>query len=566
MRKKIVCRSLCLLLCLLLCACSGAESASAHGRTPFTQMTLSGVGQEGIPRQLEALEAYISSGGEKELAFQRYEALLKAYETLKEEETLLYIRRCRNMEDAAAAAAYGAMADDSSRAGALLTELEQQLMERWPEAFDPAYIQKVQSTDRLWSRKTQFLLEKEHRLCEAYEKLRTELTVEYQGRSWSYRQLREAENITFREFFAVLELYESAFYSRAGEIYLQLLALRKEQAKLLGFPSYAHWAYTRYKREYSPEQALELNQAVKECFGPLYKTYRRQLDEEMEHLGSGVFDRDTALKEIRQALDKTGVSQAGEAWDYMLTYELLDDAPSPHKLQGSFTAYLQGYECPYLFTQWESRAASISTLLHEFGHFLAYYVNPQATYYEGGGLDLAEVDSQGMELLLFDQYEALFGSYAEPARSRALLDGLYAVLAGFMEDEFQQRALEMEAPTVEKLNNLYLRLAGEYGLIEVFRYSGREWMDVSHTFSFPFYYVSYGVSMLGALSLWQKEQRRPGSGWRAYEKLLHRRGTWDFSYVMGRCGTGDILSPKGIETVAAGVEAYLKACVFRQAA
>ena len=135
-----------------------------------------------------------------------------------------------------------------------------------------------------------------------------------------------------------------------------------------------------------------------------------------------------------------------------------------------------------------------------------------------------------------------------------------------MEDEFQQRALEMEAPTVEKLNNLYLRLAGEYGLIEVFRYNGREWMDVSHTFSFPFYYVSYGVSMLGALSLWQKEQRRPGSGWRAYEKLLHRRGTWDFSYVMGRCGTGDILSPKGIETVAAGVEAYLKACVFRQAA
>lgn len=69
MRKKIVCRSLCLLLCLLLCACSGAESASAHGRTPFTQMTLSGVGQEGIPRQLEALEAYISSGGEKNWPF-----------------------------------------------------------------------------------------------------------------------------------------------------------------------------------------------------------------------------------------------------------------------------------------------------------------------------------------------------------------------------------------------------------------------------------------------------------------------------------------------------------------
>ena len=70
-----------------------------------------------------------------------------------------------------------------------------------------------------------------------------------------------------------------------------------------------------------------------------------------------------------------------------------------------------------------------------------------------------------------------------------------------------------------------------------------EWTQISHTCQFPFYYVSYGVSMLGAISLAQE-------GPRAYERVIARRAGTPFLTTIGR----DVLSEESVRSVAAWVE------------
>ena len=134
---------------------------------------------------------------------------------------------------------------------------------------------------------------------------------------------------------------------------------------------------------------------------------------------------------MEQAAERA-VPGAGEAWRYMIKLGLYDSQPSEHKLQGSFTTYLSIYRCPFLFTQWADDASSVFTVIHEFGHFLSYYTNPEGTYYAPEELDLAETDAQGFELLMLSQYDVLFGRYATAARLCWLMNALYAILSGFI--------------------------------------------------------------------------------------------------------------------------------------
>ena len=556
MKKYALKRLLCLLLCLLLSGCGETVPASIHGEASFSQMELSGESGAGLSAQIGALEQYVRQGGEEEIALNRYAALTESYNRLKGDEALLYVYRCRNMADENAAESYERLCEETSEAEYRLTDLELVLLDAYPEAFKEGYGEEVRRRDGLNGVHAQPLFQQERALCQEYEALRTGLKVEYGGRLWGYRELMEDDTLSFREFFAAVELYEKAFYAQAGEIYLKLLQVRKKLASVLGFASYEAYAYARFGREYGKEEVESWEQEVKSNLAPLYVKYRRALDGELEYLADGTFSEEAALENISAAL-KESLPVGAEAWGYMHRLGLYDSEASPQKLRGSFTTYLPAYHAPYLFTQWEGKADSLFTVLHEFGHFLSFYVNPEGVCY-GGSLDTAEADSQGLELLLFNQYGTLFGEYAAAAQISALLDGLYGVLVGFMEDEFQRKAFEMDAPTVEKLNGLYLSLTREYGLLEIFTYTGREWMDIGHTFSFPFYYISYGVSMLGALKLWRMEQGSRGRGWAAYKGLLARQGDWDFFETMRRCHLGNPLSKKEIERTAAAVDRALQ--------
>jgi oligoendopeptidase F len=176
----------------------------------------------------------------------------------------------------------------------------------------------------------------------------------------------------------------------------------------------------------------------------------------------------------------------------------------------------------------------------------------------GENLDLAEVDSQALVLLMFDQYENFYGKLADEARSAMLVDAMFSLISGCMEDEFQQDVYETPGMTLDQINALYKKLAVEYGLDEVYGYLGTEWVQIPHTFQMPFYYISYAVSMLPALELLKLAHSDKDAAQTAYFSIMMRPPYAKLGDVLSQNGLADVFSEDTIASIADILNAYLK--------
>ena len=518
--------------------------SARHGATAFRDMVLAYPDPEEVISALDkALDGIDSTEG-PQACIAVYEAQLEAYDRLVSAASLAYVRYCQDVTDEQRAEEYGKLNSSLYPIQHRLASLEKALMERYGYHEDrgAAYAEALDRIRRQDELTIGSLRDREDELCRRYERLDAEFRVTYRGREWSMDDLLSDESLTLQEFLEALEQYQAGKNEAAGKLFLELMSLRNQVAADGGYASYAANQYAAYGREYTPDQAFQAAQVVKQVFVPLYVRMREQCENDLRYLSGAAFREDEFIATMAQAVDRA-MPGAGEAWQYMLAYDLYDSRPSERKMQGSFTTYLAAYRCPFLFTQWKDDASSVFTVIHEFGHFLSYYMNPEGTYYGSENLDLAETDAQGFELLMLDEYDAIFGRYASAARLCFLTNAIYAILSGFMEDEFQQRAYQLKNPSVGALNRLYGEVAASYGFDKLFGYDGTEWTEIGHTFQFPFYYVSYGVSMLGAMSL-----LRGGS--RAYRRLIKRGPDTAFTEVVGK----HVLNEETIRALAALAE------------
>ncbi len=548
--------SLLLSIFLVTCGCSPAKRVARsylrvefsgdrrHGWTHFADMVSIYPDPDTVMDALDRALVDMDEYNDPKTLICVYEDQVEAYGKLVGATSLAYVRYCQNVTDAEKAEEYSRLNSSLYAIQIRLARLEKALMDRWGYHRERGE-EYAEALDRISDQDDAVLRSlrgREDELCRRYERLESEFQIKYQGRTWTMTELMQDEYMTLQSFLEALERYEIEKNRAAGEMYLELLSLRSQMARESGYVTYAESQYSNFGREYSPKQALAAAQIVKQVFVPLYIRLRERCENDLRYLCGASFSEDQFMAAMEQAAERA-VPGAGEAWRYMLALGLYDSQPSKQKLQGSFTTYLSTYRCPFLFTQWEDDASSVFTVIHEFGHFLSYYTNPEGTYYAPEELDLSETDAQGFELLMLSQYDVLFGRYATAARLCWLMNALYAILSGFMEDEFQQRAYGLKHPTVEELNRLYGDLSKEYGFDRLFGYEGREWTEIGHTFQFPFYYVSYGVSMLGAMALVR-------DGNRGYRRSLKRKAGASFTEVVGQ----DVLAAETICELAAWIE------------
>ena len=551
-------RVLCLLLpiSLLLYGCTPAARVGRsylradhgyhqrHGLITYDDMVLDYSDPAEVIKALDLALNTIDASADPDEYISIYEEQVQAYNDLVSAASLAYVRYCENVEDAVRAAEYAKLNSSLHAIHIRLARLEKKLMDRWGYHRERGtdYAESLDRFGRQNAETLRSLRAQEDELCRRYEQLNAGYRLSFRGKTWTMEELMADESLSLQAFLEALEQYRIGKNEAAGTLFLELISLRKQIARESGYVDYAQSQYGAFGRDYTPDEALAAAQIVKEVFVPLYVRLRGRCENDLRYLSGAVFPEDSFLTAMGQAADRA-LPGAGEAWRYMLVFGLYDSKPSAKKLQGSFTTYFSKYSCPFLFTQWENTASSVYTVIHEFGHFLSYYSNPEGTYYGQENLDLAETDAQGFELMMLTEYDDIFGRYAAAARLCWLTNALYAILSGFMEDEFQQRAYRMKNPSVDALNLLYGELAKEYGFDKVFGYEGREWTEIGHTFQFPFYYVSYGVSMLGTITL-----TRNGS--KGYRQLLKRKAGTSFMEAIGE----DVLSENSIRAAAEWIE------------
>lgn len=337
---------------------------------------------------------------------------------------------------------------------------------------------------------------------------------------------------------------------KIGTLYRELVDLHNEEAQSVGYKDYADYAYeASYGRDFTPEDAAALCEAVKpyarQYFGSLYYNEATYAD----------FSVDTDLAErelvglITQYMPRVS-DDAAKAAAYMEKHGLyfMDSADRVSDL--GFTMTLDEYNAPFIYLALYGDQNDIQSMFHEFGHYYDAYVNPVPDLLLSvGSLDIFEIHSTGMEALSTGWYEDIYGEDADLARIRFLDSALYTVFTGCLFDEFQRAVYADPSLTPEQISQTFVTIARSYGLRSFGKEFSHYWMQVNHNFESPFYYISYAVSMLASLQIYEMAENDWAEAADFYNDLI-ALGAYDYTYC-------ELLEKVGLECFTDG----LPACV-----
>ena len=436
---------------------------------------------------------------------------------------------------------------------AALFESSDQVKQLARDSFGEGYVNAIIGDNSYDESTIQDLLDKEEQLTLDYDNLNATFTLLDNGKHWSYADIMSNVSLSSEEYYRLYDAYCAALNAQVGPIFLQQVSLRTEIAKQLGYADYATYCYDTYGRDYTPKDVRALHAAVKQYIAPVFIKASEQND--TSDLSAASFEEDAFFSALSSAANAFS-PLLSEPVTYMLQNRLYDVTEDDKKMDTNFTTYVSDYRAPFIFAHWAGSSDDVATILHELGHFTNYYHNAVVGYTAGDSLDLAEVDAQALVLLLFGDYEQFYGDLADQARTATLIDAMYAILSGCMEDEFQQDVYENPNMTLAQMNDLYASLSQEYGLQQVYGYQGTEWVLISHTFQTPMYYISYAVSMVPALELFDLAQGDMESAKNAYFNIITRKSYETLGDVLKRNGLASVFEQSTIAQIAGILKKY----------
>jgi oligoendopeptidase F len=190
---------------------------------------------------------------------------------------------------------------------------------------------------------------------------------------------------------------------------------------------------------------------------------------------------------------------------------------------------------PFIFMNNIQTSLDVQTILHEGGHAFHEFERAHVHFYQRGEIylpaEFGEVASMGMELIASPYTTKEYGGfYSESEAARAMID----VLEGFITfwpymalvDTFQHWAYEnpAEGSDATTCEDTWGELWDRF-MVGI-DYSGWEdqkktyWHRQLHPFDAPFYYVEYGLALLGAVQVWANARHDQKKAVADYRKAL----------------------------------------------
>lgn len=411
MFKKKISAAISVLLCVLLLGGCALDSLFEFDRADFTAKEICRFDDmeyvhpdvQAFKDKAQEIEQALTDGTKLKTVKALLDELYAMYYSFNTMYILADIRSCQDVSDSYYAAEYDWCSDadydmqetvDSVYYACAASKLGEKLeKEYFWDGFCDEY---ADSGESVYTDEYQQLVYRENELLSQYRSLAADTGIELDGREWTLEEYFTQEDADIQRGY---EAYYEKNNPQIGEIYIELVNVRNEQAELLGYDSYAQMQYElSYDRDFSPEEGEQYIEAIKEYIVPVYKEIMEQ-DPYSSLSYEYVSDRE--LKWLLQSAAENMGGDIAEAFDFMKTYELWDVELRDNKANMSFQTYLQDYEAPFLFVDPYGDSEDIISVCHEFGHYVDAYVNYNA--YET--MDLAECFSQSMQYLGLDRDE-----------------------------------------------------------------------------------------------------------------------------------------------------------------
>ncbi len=224
---------------------------------------------------------------------------------------------------------------------------------------------------------------------------------------------------------------------------------------------------------------------------------------------------------------------------------------------GSYCISIPGREKALLYIYQNHEYYDFSTAVHEFGHFHAEWRDDSSLFYQENCVDIAEVQSQGLNMLYTGFYDDIFGENAEYLEMVALFDIVDSIVCGLAVGEFEYRVMQqLDDITAEEVVELFYEIndAANTGYIL---------KDISHLYEQPGYYISYAVSAIPAMQIYSVMQDDFDAAVKMYESIAEipsRDGSYQINGAMQKCGFDDIFVPQTMTSIADEVRAFIAEC------
>lgn len=353
--------------------------------------------------------------------------------------------------------------------------------------------------------------------------------------------------------------YYSQFIDRynqtLGTLYLELVSLRDQMAQLLGYDSYTEVAdLNMHRSSYTREQIQQFRELLKQTLVPVYGGYLEDFYRRAENQTSAGYiylmgepsptpqgDWKDTLERFSKVFSKMAL-ETGECYEYLLSHGFIDAQPSQTKANVTFSTLIYSLNTPFLFANMDGSENDVYSISHEFGHCFAIWEQlKRGSRSEGRSMDVCEIHSQAMQMMTLPYYEAFYGEDADVARRYDVFTIVSGILTAALNDEFQEQIYQQPQMTVEQLNELYLELALEYGLVVESPYSDLEtfskgWFTTNQYFDTPFYAIDYSLSGCVALEFLQRSMEDSQGALDTYLVLVRQDAGYDFLTVLEKTG------------------------------
>lgn len=425
--------------------------------------------------------------------------------------------------------------------------------------FGEQMFAEIELRRKSFSEKNIPLLQKEARLCNEYEKIIASADILFDGKHlnlygiMSYFENPD-RNVRHDAYKAYSKFYESN-EENFERIWDELIKVRTEMGKNLGFENYIPLGYMNQGRtDYDEKDVAAFREQVREELVPfcakLYEAQAKRIGvdkvkayDEAYLFNDGnavpVGDDDFLIEQAREMYHDMS-KETGEFVDFMLGHDLLDVKNKPKKASTGYMTGLNSIKAPFVFSCFNHTTGDVQVLTHEFGHAFAGYMamrnQPVSTYYSES-TDIAEIHSMSMEQFAYPYAEKFFGDKADKFRFSHLQEALTFVPFGVAVDEYQHivyanPGLTPKQRTAEwkKLEEKYMPWR-EYDDIDFFA-KGGWWYHKIHIFLYPFYYINYTLTTMGAMEFKKKMHEDKESAWKDYLNLCKVGGSLGYKETL----------------------------------
>ena len=414
----------------------------------------------------------------------------------------------------------------------------------------------IELQKKMFSEKNIPLLQQEAKLTNEYQKIMASAQIDFDGKKLnlygiqkyfenSDRNVRKAAYKAYSDFYLGNE-------KRLEEIWDELIKIRNEMGRNLGFENFIPLGYLQQGRtDYDQNDVAKFREQVRAELVPfcekLYKAQAERLgidkvmayDEKLVFKGGNatpIGDDDFMIKTARKMYHDMS-SETGEFIDFMIDHELLDLKNKPNKASTGYMTYLPSLKAPFVFSCFNQTTFDMEVLSHELGHAFAGYTamrtQPISDYYSES-TDIAEIHSMSMEQFAYPYAEWFFGDKADKFRFSHLQEAMTFVPFGVAVDEFQHIMyanpnLTPKERTYEwhKLEKKYMPWR-EYGEDNEFYNRGGWWYHKLHIYLYPFYYINYTLTTMGAMEFKKKMTEDKKKAWNDYMNLCKVGGSLSY--------------------------------------